>query len=331
MSAADRFRTVIDVQEMPERISHHDHILCAGPCFAETMGKRLRDFRFDACVNPSGPLFNPASIAALLRRLDLQEPYTETDLFESNGLWHSWDHHGRFSATAPGGCLSAINAALAAGSRAFKNLDVLMLTFGTAFVYRLGATGKVVANCHKQPSGLFERALLTVRDIVDEYTRLFSYVYEFYPDVRCIVTVSPVRHLRDDPHENLVSKSTLVCAVHELEKAFPGLYYFPAYEIMMDELRDYRFYDADMAHPNEIAIEYLWEKFVEACVDEDSTKFIKDYEPIRNAMEHEVVNRGESVKRFGSEQLERAQELEKKYPDISFEKEKKYFTTLCSR
>jgi GSCFA family len=330
MSTADRFRTIVDVSEMPERISHHRHVLCAGSCFVETMGERLRDFRFNACVNPSGPLFNPASIASLLRRLDAPEPYAEADLFESAGLWHSWDHHGMFSAAAPRECLSAINTALAAGSRAFKNLDVLMLTFGTAFVYRLAATGKIVANCHKQPSSLFVRELLSVKDIVDEYARIFTRTYEMRPDACCIVTISPVRHLRDDPHENLVSKSILVCAVHELQKAFPRLYYFPAYEIMMDELRDYRFYNADMAHPNEIATDYIWEKFIEACVDEESRKFIKDYEPIRSAMGHEVMKGGVAVKKFGSEQLERVKELEKKYPDMSFEKEKKYFTRLRS-
>ncbi|HMD69242.1 MAG TPA: GSCFA domain-containing protein, partial [Chitinivibrionales bacterium] len=167
MSAADRFRTVVDVLEMPERISHHHRILCAGSCFAETMGERLRDCRFDACVNPSGPLFNPTSIAALLRRLDAPEPYSEADLFESEGLWHCWDHHGRFSTAALGECLSAMNGALTEGAAAFKNLDVLMLTFGTAFVYRHAKTGKIVANCHKQPSSLFVRELLSVRDVVD--------------------------------------------------------------------------------------------------------------------------------------------------------------------
>jgi GSCFA family len=329
MSTADRFRTVIDVPEMPERISRHHRVLCAGSCFAETMGERLRGFRFDACVNPYGPLFNPASIASLLQRLDAPEPYVETDLFESDGLWHSWDHHGMFSAAASGECLAAMNTALAAGSAAFKKLDVLMLTFGTAFVYRLAANGRIVANCHKQSPTLFLRELLSVKDIVDEYARMFNHIYELRPDARCIVTVSPVRHLRDNPHENLVSKSTLVCAVHELQKAFPRLYYFPAYEIMMDELRDYRFYDADMAHPNEIAIEYMWEKFIEACVDEGSRKFIKEYKPIRSAMGHEVMKGGVAVKKFGSEQLERVKDLEKKYPDMSFEKEKKYFATLC--
>lgn len=329
MSTADRFRTVVDVPGSQFSIGRRHAILCAGSCFAETVGQRLRDFRFDACVNPSGSLFNPASIAALLRRLDLQEPYAEADLFESGGLWHSWDHHGTFSAATPGECLAAINAALTDGAAAFKNLDVLMLTFGTAFVYRHAITGNIVANCHKQPPGLFARELLSVKDIVDEYARMFNRVYTLRPDAHCILTVSPVRHLRDNPHENLVSKSILACAVHELEKMFPRLYYFPAYEIMMDELRDYRFYERDMAHPNEIAIDYLWEKFVEACVDEESRKFIKDYEPIRNAMCHEVMKGGGAVKKFGNEQLKRVQELERKYPDVSLDKEKEYFTKLC--
>jgi hypothetical protein len=149
-----------------------------------------------------------------------------------------------------------------------------------------------------------------------------------HPKVRCIITISPVRHLRDDPHENLVSKSILTCAVHELEKAFPNLYYFPAYEIMMDELRDYRFYEKDMAHPNEVAIEYIWEKFVNACLEEKSRQFIRDYAPIREAMGHRVMRGGEAVIKFGREQLEIIQKLEKKYPGIPLDKEREYFRDL---
>jgi len=188
------------------------------------------------------------------------------------------DHHSRFSSPTKEECLNAINRQYIAGAESLKNLDVLILTFGTAFVYQLTENGKTVANCHKQPRGLFTRKLLSVEEIVREYKEILGQIYRLRPKCLCIATISPVRHLRDNPHENLVSKSTLACAVHELEKAFPELYYFPAYEIMMDELRDYRFYEKDMAHPNGVAIDYIWEKFVDACVDDKSKRFIVEYE-----------------------------------------------------
>jgi|WetSurMetagenome_2_1015567.scaffolds.fasta_scaffold00150_12 hypothetical protein len=328
MNGGDRFWTVVPVPVLPQRISLRHRVLCAGSCFADTMGERLREFRFNACVNPSGPLFNPASIATLLGRLQSQKPYTESELFEDGGLWHGWDHHGSFSAPSPEQCLSAMNAAFDEGTAAYENLDVLVLTFGTAFVYRHSGTGDIVANCHKQPARMFSRELLSVQEIVEEYSEIFSAVYARRPSARCIVSVSPVRHLRDSPHENLVSKSILVCAVHELEKLFPRLYYFPAYEIMMDELRDYRFYEADMAHPNKIAVDYLWEKFVGACMDEESRGFIGEYEPIQRAMEHKVMKSGEGVGKFAEEQLRKLETLEKKYPGMGFEKERKYFKGL---
>jgi hypothetical protein len=319
------FRTVVDARKSRIKIGLGKRILCAGSCFAEHIGARLVASRFNACVNPTGPLFNPASMAALLKRLHTQEKYLETDLFYGNGLWRSWDHHGRFSAASSGECLAAMNAAFEQGVAAFKNCNVVILTFGTAFVYRLAETGRVVANCHKQPHDLFVRELLKVNDIVDEYTGIFNDIYKLNPNALCVVTLSPVRHLRDDPHENLVSKSSLACAVHELEKAFPMLYYFPAYEIMMDDLRDYRFYEKDMAHPNEAAVDYIWEKFIDACVEERSRRFIKDYDAVKSAMAHRVMGTGEEVRRFAKEQLVRIGELEKKYPEVGMEKERECF------
>jgi hypothetical protein len=324
------FRTVVDAPESPARIAHSDRILCLGSCFAEDIGEKLKAFRFNACVNPAGALFNPSSIAACLGRLGEARPYTEDELFHDDGLWHSWDHHSRFSSAIKEEGLNAINRQFIAGTESLKNLDVLILTFGTAFVYRLKETGKVVANCHKQPQNMFDRELVSIKDIADEWIMLLKDIFQHHPKARCIATISPVRHLRDDPHENLVSKSTLACAVHELEKAFPRLYYFPAYEIMMDELRDYRFYEKDMAHPNELAIDYIWERFVGACVEKMSREFIKDYEAVKNAMGHKVMKGGERAIKFGREQLEIINKLEKKYLGISFTGEKEYFLKLGS-
>jgi hypothetical protein len=322
------FRTVVDVPKSPAGIAHGQRILCLGSCFAENIGERLREFRFNACVNPAGALFNPSSIAACLGRLGQARPYNEDELFLDTGLWHSWDHHSRFSGASKEECLGNINEKFSEGIESLRTLDVLILTFGTAFVYQLTENGRIVANCHKQPDSLFTRKLLSVEEIAGECKEILGQVYRARPKCLCIATISPVRHLRDDPHENLVSKSTLACSVHELEKAFPKLYYFPAYEIMMDDLRDYRFYDKDMAHPNEVAIDYIWEKFVGACVDEKSRQFIRDFAPIREAMGHRVMKGGEAAKKFGQEQLEFIRGLEKKYPGIPLDKEKEYFRAL---
>jgi hypothetical protein len=322
------FRTVVDVPKSPAGIAHGQRILCLGSCFAENIGDKLVENRFNACVNPAGALFNPLSIAACIRRLADARPHTEDELFHEDGLWHSWDHHSRFSDASREKCLGRINEKFSEGVESLRNLDVLILTFGTSFVYRLKETGRVVANCHKQPQEMFSRELVSIQDIVNEWSKIIKDLFVHHPKVRCIITISPVRHLRDDPHENLVSKSTLACAVHELEKAFPNLYYFPAYEIMMDELRDYRFYEKDMAHPNEVAIEYIWEKFVNACLEEKSRQFIRDYAPIREAMGHRVMRGGEAVIKFGREQLEIIQKLEKKYPGIPLDKEREYFRDL---
>jgi hypothetical protein len=322
------FRTVVDVSKSPAGIAHGQRILCLGSCFAENIGNRLREFRFNACVNPTGALFNPSSIAACLGRLGEARPYNEGELFFDKGIWHSWDHHSRFSSASREECLGNINEKFSEGIESLRILDVLILTFGTAFVYQLTENGRIVANCHKQPDSLFARKLLSVEEIVRECKEIMGQIYRARTKCLCIATISPVRHLRDDPHENLVSKSTLACAVHELEKAFPKLYYFPAYEIMMDELRDYRFYEKDMAHPNEVAIDYIWEKFINACVEEKSRQFIRDFAPIRDAMGHRVMKGGEAVKEFGREQLEIIQKLEKKYQEIMLDEEKKYFRSL---
>jgi hypothetical protein len=322
------FRTVVDVPKSPAGIAHGQRILCLGSCFAENIGERLREFRFNACVNPAGALFNPSSIAACLGRLGEARPYNEDELFLDNGLWHSWDHHSRFSGASKEECLGNINEKFSEGIESLRTLDVLILTFGTAFVYQLTENGRIVANCHKQPGNLFTRKLLSVEEIAGECKEILGQVYRARPKCLCIATISPVRHLRDDPHENLVSKSTLACAVHELEKAFPKLYCFPAYEIMMDELRDYRFYEKDMAHPNEVAVDYLWERFVEACMGKKSQEFIKDFEPVKRAMEHRVMKGGREVEKFAKIHLEKIGEMEEKYTGIKFDKEREYFSGL---
>ena len=312
------FRTVIPVKKSPSPITHKSTIVSVGSCFAESMGSLLETYRFHCIVNPAGVLFNPSSMADLLDRLMRNEPFRKTDLFPHQGVWKSFSHHSRFADSDPARALDSMNASFIKAAPALKRADILMLTFGTAAVYFHKDLKKIVANCHRLPHDDFERRLLSVDEIAARYKDLFSQLFEKNPVLRCILTVSPVRHLRDDPHENSVSKARLMAAVYELEKLFPeSVYYFPAYEIMMDELRDYRFYEADMAHPNETASTYIWERFCEACVAERSLSFIKDYGPILKSKEHRVRNEGSAeTEEFLNSLKSKIDELKSRYPEI---------------
>ncbi len=326
------FRTVVDVPKSQSAIHHSHTILCMGSCFAETMGALLTDFLFNACVNPFGILFNPASIAAGLKRLAERTPYAEQDLFFSSGLWHSRDHHGRFSAASRDDCLAKINARFAKGCDAFQTCDVLILTLGTAVAFSHRESGRIAANCHKQPAEQFDRRLLSIEEIVKAFTEVLERLHALRPGCLCIATVSPVRHIRNNAHENLVSKSTLVCALHELEKRFSRLYYFPAYEIMMDELRDYRFYKEDMTHPADVAVGYLWERFTEACLDTGSRQFVREWEPVRNAMGHRTTQQSDdATKAFVSSQLDAIRNIAGRHPEADVGPALEYFKGLSTR
>jgi hypothetical protein len=312
------FMTVVPVKKPPSPITHQSTILCIGSCFAATMGSLLEIYRFTCASNPAGILFNPFSIADLLDRLTAKTAFDKNDLFFHEGLWKSFDHHSRFAHTDPEKALAAMNGLLSRACEAIENLDVLMLTFGTAAVYFHHERKRAVANCHRLPHDDFERRLLSIDEIVARYRLVLSRLFDKNPSLTCILTVSPVRHLRDDPHENSVSKARLIAAAYELELLFPrSIHYFPAYEIMMDELRDYRFYEADMAHPNETAREYIWNRFCEACVGERSAAFIREYGPILKSKDHRIINEeAAGTAEFLHDLKKKVEELKKRYPEV---------------
>lgn len=322
----DRFRTPIPISKCSEPISLGDTVLALGSCFADTVGTKLRKFRFDTVVNPFGPLYNPLTMISAIERIAEGVHYIEEELFEHNELYHSYDHYSSFSRPTIPETLDSINTAFLGAHVQFENTDILLITFGTAWVYRLKQTGTVVANCHKLPSRLFTRELLSTQDIVTAYERFLSSTN--IPTI--IATVSPVRHLRDDPHENQISKSILFTALHELESRYERLQYFPAYEIMMDELRDYRFYAEDMVHPARIAVEYIWQRFTEGFMSDRSRQFIEQYEEILRARMHHVSLPGSrAAQRFGSGMCRKLESLQDAYPEISLEDDKSYFRNLC--
>ncbi len=250
-------QTKVDIPSPVRQISHSDKIMFLGSCFADEIGGRMEEHMYDVMVNPFGVLFNPASIAASLHRLSCREYFTEESLVKHKDLWLSYFHSGRFYSADKYELLERLNVELDRAADHFASARHVILTLGTSRVYRLISGNYIVANCHRSPASDFERLLLEP----DEIWGLLGPLITAYPDKQWILTVSPVRHLKDGARENQVSKASLHLAVDKLLKCYGNVSYFPAYEIMNDELRDYRFYATDMFHPAETAVGYIWEKF----------------------------------------------------------------------
>ena len=236
-----------------------------GSCFTDNVGGCLLGGGFPACVNPCGTLYNPASIASALLDILYERPYTRDDLFQHEGLWHSWSHHSRFSGPDPDAVVEHINKSQAKASEALSKASALFITFGTSWIFRLTEEGRVVANCHKKPAALFQREMLNTQKVYGLWKKMLRELQARYPALKTVFTVSPIRHLADGAHGNQASKSTLLLAIDQLTQELKDTsLYFPAYEIMMDDLRDYRFYAADMLHPSPVAIAYIYDKFCES-------------------------------------------------------------------
>ena len=254
--------TSVNVDPMPMRVDFSTGIVSLGSCFANEIGQRLQESGFHTELNPFGTLYNPASMAEALERLMEEREITEDDLVEHEGLWHSWHHHGSFSRPTAAETLTACNSRLHEAHQALCEAKLLMLTFGTAWVFE--HEDRVVANCHKLPNTMFKRRRMTIEEVVARWQPVLQRLYAFNPSLTVLFSVSPIRHLGDGAHSNQLSKSTLLLAIDQLVSIFnsqSSISYFPAYEIVLDELRDYRFYGPDMAHPSELAVEVVWEKF----------------------------------------------------------------------
>ena len=257
--------TRIDIPQSEWKIKPGAKVLLVGSCFADEIGEKMVRGGFDAMVNPFGTLYNPASIAVnLLRALSEKEVSMSGNVvFEDvEGVWHSWLHHSSFSSVDVATVVARMNETTHRVADFLRDADVLIVTLGTAIIYRLKETGMLVANCHKQPDSLFVRERLTAYDIVDQWQMLLQLLESVNPKLKVLFTVSPIRHKRDGYHVNQISKGILLQAVDEM-----GVEYFPAYEIMMDELRDYRFYADDMIHPSVQAVEYIWQRFQDTYFD----------------------------------------------------------------
>jgi len=307
------------------RIRHRDPMLLAGSCFTEHMADRLRRHGFDTLDNPNGILFNPHSIATSLRRAIHPEPYRTDDLFHHEGLWASWDHHGRFADPDPDAALEAINTSLARAHAFLHGCRWLVLTLGSAFVYRL-ADGRIVANCHKVPAARFTRERLSAEAVLDSLSSTVDDLAEHHPDIRLIITVSPVRHLRDGFVDNNRSKAALITAAHALCERHGHVAYFPAYELVIDDLRDHRFYMEDMVHPNHLATEYVWEHFTAAWVEPQAREAMKEVARLRTAMAHRPLHPGTPAHAaFRKTHLALAHDLAARLPWVDLSREMAYF------
>ena len=304
--------------------TYEDPILLMGSCFVEHIGAKLEEAKFRIDLNPFGTLYNPASIAQALKRLLHPEPFLPEDLFQANGLYHSFNHHSRFSAETEEACLRIINERLEASARFLRDSKRLIITFGTAWVYRLKDTGEIVANCHKMPEKMFVRSRFSIGEIVGIFNDVLEDLWLYFPDVTVLFTVSPIRHWKDGAHGNQLSKATLLLAIDELTRRYPSqTAYFPAYEIMMDELRDYRFYADDMLHPSEGAIGYIWEQFRHYAFSAETENAFAACEAIAKAIRHRPFNpQSEAYRQFILQTLLKMERLNEKFPFFDFSKER---------
>ncbi len=310
-----KFRTEIERTELSAKIGYDSRILALGSCFAENIAARMAEAKFRVESNPTGILFNPLSIAAAVGSLGKE--VRREELHTDGDLWFHFGFHGDFSAPTADEALERMNAARIRGCQALADADRVILTLGTAWVYE--REGRVVANCHRRPSAEFVRRRLSVGEIVETLGSLFEGAMR---GKAVILTVSPVRHLGDGLVGNSVSKATLRLACEELAERYAGVEYFPSYELLVDDLRDYRFYDDDMVHPATQAVDYIWAHFMDAAMTEHTRRLVSEVMQIVRAASHRPRNpHGEAHLAFCRRQLERIAAL----PEIDFRKEEALF------
>ena len=309
------------------KINHQDNLLLIGSCFTEQIGTKLSNHKFSVLDNPNGILFNPISICKSISSYINNKQYSEADLFYQNESWNSWEHHSRFSKPDAIECLNGINESQSKANTFLKNADWLLITLGSAFVYEL-ENKQVVANCHKVPTDKFLKRLLPVEEVFTSLQQMIEKTKTFNAGIKIIFTISPVRHLRDGFVENNRSKATLIQAVHQLTEKNDSCFYFPAYELIIDDLRDYRFFAEDMVHPNYAATNYVWEKFIATCVDEPSQQLMKEIAVIVAAKNHKPFNpTSEQHKKFLQTNLEKVKKLQQQFSYINLEQEAQYFNS----
>jgi hypothetical protein len=335
------FQVPINIQTLPAPLQYGQNILLTGSCFTEHIGNKLDELKFKVLQNPNGILFDPASVAGSLVSYIQNRQYTADDLFYLHELWQSWRHHSRFSHTDQQECLRLINQSQQQAHTFLKEASWLIITLGTSFSYQLteqaafpgsqlrapdSGLAEGVANCHRAPAGWFNKHLMTIEEINSALDNCLHQLFLFNPSLQIIFTVSPVRHIRDGVIENNRSKARLIEVVHHLVNKFNKLHYFPAYELVIDVLRDYRFYDVDLVHPNYPATQFVLEKFMQHCVHDSSRQLADEIQKIVTARKHKAFHPHTAAhKKFLITHLQKVKELQERYPFLDLSGEMEYF------
>ena len=311
------FRTELTIAPQERQLARTARVLTVGSCFADSIGSRLRLNKVNALVNPFGTVFQPLALAQLLRAAAGEEQDWQQHVVEARGRWQSYDFHSTIGAESPVDLLQTIQETVRRVGDFLRTADTVVLTLGTAWAYRLRETGELVSNLHKLPASLFEKELLTADEIVNGLAEVHALLRRVNPNIRIVLTVSPVRHVKEALPLNAVSKSVLRVACHYLSELLPGVSYFPAYELLTDELRDYRFYATDMLHPSEVAEDYIWDKFARAYFDADFGRFRKEWAAVRQSLGHRPLHLGAPEHRtFLDQTAERLERLASQGVDV---------------
>jgi len=321
-----QFRTEIFTKKNETDISYADKSFFIGSCFTDNIGSKLYELKFPIIKNPFGVLYNPISVKQSLKFIIDNKKFNEHELEFYNEKWFSFYHHSKFSSENKQKTLKLINNNIVNAHNFLKQTKFLFITFGTSLVYKLKETENYVANCHKLPAKIFEHSFLSNEQIVEEYKQIIKQLLEYNPKLKIIFTVSPIRHWKDGAVNNQLSKANLIVAIHNIIKHFKCTSYFPAYEIMMDDLRDYRFYADDFLHPNTQAINYIWDKFKSSYIKNSTLQISNQIKKFIIAKNHIPFNPNTKAhKKFLKKNLDNINKFIKQNPYIDLEKEKKYF------
>ena len=325
-------RTTFNIEPSSAKITYNDKVMFIGSCFASSIGSRMEMGRMPVLINPAGAVFNPVSVCNTLDTITTGRKLNQNDLFYHDGAWLSLLHYTDFSGEDPIKVLEKINLNSEEALNFLRSAKFLFVTLGTARVYRLKKTGQIVSNCHKIPSDQFEPELLTVDNVIKLWEQQLDRLNTLFPDLKVIFTISPVRHWKDGAHGNQVSKSVLFLAVEELLKHSVSPHYFPAYELVMDDLRDYRFYNDDMLHPSPLAINYIWDAFSGCYMEKTTLNTWNEVVKITKACNHRLHTDSRiKTESFASRMLSRILEIEARVPLVNLSSEKSYFLNLLKK
>jgi len=331
------FMVNIDLRKPPRQINYEDKILLIGSCFTEHIGNSLEELKFSVLQNPNGILFDPRSVSQSLVSYIENRQYNEKDFFQLNEIWHSWRHHSRFSNTNLNEAVRIVNTSQQMAHQFLKQADWIIVTLGSSFSYQLTEqaanaggdpreAGAGVANCHRAPAQWFNKHLMTVDEIILNLDEALRQLFQLNPGLNIVFTVSPVRHIRDGVVDNNRSKARLIEVVHQLVSKYDNLNYFPAYELVIDVLRDYRFFDTDLVHPNYMATEFVLEKFAESFIDEPTQKLMQEIKSLVTARKHKAFQPDTTAhQQFLRTYFEKAKMLKEKYSFLDLDEEIKYF------